>query len=91
MTITLLTELATLDAFGRVAGRLCHLAEVTDALYLDSSQEDLAMMANVSWQTVNKVVAELAKEGAVRRGYGNIHIKDLDALKLYRDSHRRRP
>lgn len=94
IAITLLTELATLDAFGRVAGRLCHLAEfahIRDALYLDTSQEDLAMMATVSRQTVNKVVAELMEKNIVRGGYGSILIKDIDALKRYRASHRRRP
>jgi len=55
VAITLLTDLATLDAFGRVAGRLCHLvqfAPLRGAPCLDNSQEDLAMMANVSRQTV---------------------------------------
>jgi CRP-like cAMP-binding protein len=94
VTITALTELATLDAFGRVAGRLCHLvefAEIGGALWLNCSQEDLAMMANVSRQTVNKVVAKLTDEGIVKGGYGSIRVNDVGALKRYRDIRLRRP
>jgi CRP/FNR family cyclic AMP-dependent transcriptional regulator len=93
IAIVLLTEFATLDAQGRVAGRLvhlCHFAALRGAVYLDSSQEDLGMMANVSRQTVNKVVAELAGTDIVRGGYGSILVKDMEGLKRYRDSHRRR-
>jgi CRP/FNR family cyclic AMP-dependent transcriptional regulator len=94
VAITLLTDLATLDAFGRVAGRLCHVAQfaqIRGEPTLDNCQEDLAMMANVSRQTVNKVIAELTAKNIVRGGYGSIRIDDFDALKRYRDSHRRRP
>jgi CRP/FNR family transcriptional regulator, cyclic AMP receptor protein len=94
MAITLLTEMATLDAFGRVAGRLCHLAKFAasrDALHLGCSQDDLAMMANVSRQTANKVMAHLTDEGMVQGCYGRIFIKDVDALKRYRNTRRRRP
>ena len=98
VAITLLTDLATLDAFGRVAGRLCHLIQFAQLRgepgldpCLDNCQEDLAMMANVSRQTVNKVIAELTEANIVRGGYGSIRIRDFDALKRYRDAHRRRP
>lgn len=91
MAIAILTELATLDANGRVAGRLCHLAaSVQSPRPLNLSQEDLAMMANVSRQTVNKVLASLAEKGIVTGGYGNILVNDLGALKGYRNARRRR-
>jgi CRP/FNR family transcriptional regulator, cyclic AMP receptor protein len=94
IAIALLLELATLDAYGRVAGRLVHLAEFArnrGVLSLTCSQEDLAMMANVSRQTVNRTIAKLTADGIVHGGYGNIRVHDLEALKSYRNSRRRRP
>jgi CRP/FNR family transcriptional regulator, cyclic AMP receptor protein len=48
---------------------------------LDSvSQEDIAAATYLTRPTVNRILGELAEEGAIKLGYGRIDIVDADAL-----------
>jgi CRP/FNR family transcriptional regulator, cyclic AMP receptor protein len=92
-TLSILEDLAMLDSPGRVASRLHWLAEMVEvdgSATLECSQAEIATMANVSRQTVNKALADLKSQGAITLRYGNILVQDTASLKRYRDQHRRR-
>ena len=44
------------------------------------TQDDLAMILGLNRVTVNRVLQEWKKKGAVQVSYGNIHITDRDYL-----------
>jgi CRP/FNR family transcriptional regulator, cyclic AMP receptor protein len=70
-----------------VAQRLIDLSRTVSlpkqpiGLALDSvSQEDIAAATYLTRPTVNRILGELAQEGAIKLGYGRIDIVDADAL-----------
>lgn len=80
-------ENALYPAATRLARRLVMIAErygewqhVTSRV-LDVRQEQLAMMLSISRQTANQVLKDLEADGVIALSYGEIEIRDLDALR----------
>lgn len=68
------------DAETRVRRRLCELAETYGSGIVPLTQEDLASMAGTSRATVNRVLREEKKRGAVALQRGRVEVLDADDL-----------
>jgi CRP/FNR family transcriptional regulator, cyclic AMP receptor protein len=75
-----LVEAHYVDAETRVRRRLSELAAATEDGVVRLTQEDLAALAGTSRATVNRVLGEEAKLGAVARARGRTTVHDLDSL-----------
>jgi len=73
----------------RIANRLCLLADIqagesaspSTSLDLQVTQEDIGYMVAASRQSVNKVLTAWQARGIVELRYGNVLVRDLDALR----------
>ncbi|MBT0587430.1 Crp/Fnr family transcriptional regulator [Alteromonas oceanisediminis] len=52
---------------------------------IHASQETLAMMLNMSRQTVNQLMKQLQQDNLIQQRYGRISLLDMDALKALGD------
>ena len=75
-----LVEAHYVDAETRVRRRLSELATTTEDRVVRLTQEDLAALAGTSRATVNRVLGEEAKLGAVALARGSTTVLDLDSL-----------
>jgi len=75
-----LVEAHYVDAETRVRRRLSELAAATEDGVVRLTQEDLAALAGTSRATVNRVLGEEAKLGAVAPARGRTTVHDLDSL-----------
>ena len=75
-----LVEAHYVDAETRVRRRLADLASTYEDCVVPLTQEDLAAMAGTSRATVNRVLREEAKAGAVALARGRTTVLDLDGL-----------
>jgi CRP-like cAMP-binding protein len=84
-------QLANMLAVDRLTGMTARIAyclvniatyatPLTEDGWLKMSQEELGSLAGLSRQHVNRVVAELARDGHVSLNHGRITIKNLAAL-----------
>lgn len=85
---TLLHETSLLSVSAQLAKRLSSLAEAYGQpcgegveINLHLTQDDLATIINTTRQTINKRLVEWEKLGWIEARYGNIIIKNSDALK----------
>lgn len=87
LTFEVLEEMAVLPLPARLARRLLLIAQRhgewkgKSSRVLQLSQEQLALMLGTTRQTVNQLVKDLQKSGAIHAAYGAIEISDLAALK----------
>jgi CRP/FNR family transcriptional regulator, cyclic AMP receptor protein len=75
-----IVEAHYVDADTRVRRRLCELVGVYEDGVVPLTQEDLAAMAGTSRATVNRVLRDEAKRGAVALQRGRVTILDADDL-----------
>jgi len=79
-----IVEAHHIDADTRVRRRLCELAESygggDDEPVVPLTQEDLAAIAGTSRATVNRVLREEEKRGAVALERGRVTLRDIEAL-----------
>jgi CRP/FNR family cyclic AMP-dependent transcriptional regulator len=73
-------DLVFLDLPGRVAKSLLDLADASGGDEVDLTQEDLAGFVGATRVSVNRVLADLEKRGAIKIGRRNIHLKDRAIL-----------
>ena len=73
-------DLVFLDLPGRVAKCLLDLADAAGSDQVDLTQEDLAAFVGATRVSVNRVLADLEKRGAVKIGRRNIQLKDRALL-----------
>lgn len=73
-------DLVFLDLPGRVAKCLMDLADASDGEKVDLTQEDLAGFVGATRVSVNRVLADLEKRGAIKIGRRNIQLKDRTIL-----------
>jgi len=75
-----IVEAHYVDADTRVRRRLCELVDAYPDGVVPLTQEDLAAMAGTSRATVNRVLRDEVKSGAVAHQRGRITILDVDDL-----------
>ena len=75
-----IVEAHYVDADTRVRRRLCELVEAYPDGVVPLTQEDLAAMAGTSRATVNRVLRDEVKRGAVALQRGRVTILDVDDL-----------
>ena len=75
-------DLVFLDLPGRVAKCLLDLAEASGTDQIDLTQEDLAGFVGATRVSVNRVLADLEKRGAIKIGRRNLLLKDHAILQL---------
>ena len=73
-------DLVFLDLPGRVAKCLLDLAEASGSEQVDLTQEDLAGFVGATRVSVNRVLADLEKRGAIKIGRRNLVLKDRTVL-----------
>ena len=73
-------DLVFLDLPGRVAKCLLDLAEAAGSDQVDLTQEDLAGFVGATRVSVNRVLADLEKRGAIKIGRRNLVLKDRAVL-----------
>jgi len=73
-------DLVFLDLPGRVAKCLLDLADAAGSDQVDLTQEDLAAFVGATRVSVNRVLADLEKRGAIKIGRRNIQLKDRAIL-----------
>jgi CRP/FNR family cyclic AMP-dependent transcriptional regulator len=73
-------DLVFLDLPGRVAKCLLDLADAAGRGQVDLTQEDLAAFVGATRVSVNRVLADLEKRGAITIGRRNIQLKDRARL-----------
>ena len=73
-------DLVFLDLPGRVAKCLLDLSEAAGSEQVDLTQEDLAGFVGATRVSVNRVLAELEKRGAIKIGRRHIQLKDRAVL-----------
>ena len=73
-------DLVFLDLPGRVAKCLLDLAEASGTDQVDLTQEDLASFVGATRVSVNRVLAELEKRGAIKIGRRHLQLKDRAIL-----------
>lgn len=62
-------------------GRCAYSTDTTQVALLDAiSQDDVADASYLTRPTVNRILANLAKQGAIRLGYGKIELIDVPKL-----------
>ena len=81
--ITLLSEALALTVRARVARRLLVLAGRDGAVSI--TQADLARLVGVTRATLQRCLSSLEAEGALRRGYGLVHLRDPARLARFTD------
>jgi CRP/FNR family cyclic AMP-dependent transcriptional regulator len=75
-----IVEAHYVDAETRVRRRVCELTETYGSGVVPLTQEDLAAMAGTSRATVNRVLRDEEKRGAVALGRGRVTVLDLEEL-----------
>lgn len=65
----------------RLCGARLGTAKDTISLEIDVTQSDLAQMANLSRSVVGGHLAEMERNGVIRRSYGRMSVTDIDALR----------
>lgn len=73
-------DLVFLDLPGRVAKCLIDLSEAGGKGEIELTQEDLAAFVGATRVSVNRVLADLEKRGAISIGRRHIKVKDTDIL-----------
>ncbi len=73
-------DLVFLDLPGRVAKCLLDLAEAAGSDQVDLTQEDLAAFVGATRVSVNRVLADLEKRGAIKIGRRHLELKDRALL-----------
>jgi len=73
-------DLVFLDLPGRVAKCLLDLSEAAGSDQVDLTQEDLAGFVGATRVSVNRVLADLEKRGAIKIGRRHIQLKDRSLL-----------
>ncbi len=73
-------DLVFLDLPGRVAKCLLGLAEAAGSDQVDLTQEDLAAFVGATRVSVNRVLADLEKRGAIKIGRRHLELKDRALL-----------
>lgn len=73
-------DLVFLDLPGRVAKCLLDLADASGADQIDMTQEDLAGFVGATRVSVNRVLADLEKRGAIKIGRRNLTLRDRAIL-----------
>lgn len=73
-------DLVFLDLPGRVAKCLVDLAEASGTEQIDLTQEDLAGFVGATRVSVNRVLADLEKRGAIKIGRRHLVLKDHTLL-----------
>ncbi len=73
-------DLVFLDLPGRVAKCLLGLAEAAGTDQVDLTQEDLAAFVGATRVSVNRVLADLEKRGAIKIGRRHLELKDRALL-----------
>jgi CRP-like cAMP-binding protein len=73
-------DLVFLDLPGRVAKCLIDLADAAGGDQVDLTQEDLAGFVGATRVSVNRVLADLEKRGAIKIGRRNLQLKDRGLL-----------
>jgi CRP-like cAMP-binding protein len=73
-------DLVFLDLPGRVAKCLLDVAEAAGTDQVDLTQEDLAGFVGATRVSVNRVLADLEKRGAIKIGRRHIQLKDRALL-----------
>jgi CRP-like cAMP-binding protein len=73
-------DLVFLDLPGRVAKCLLDLADAAGGDEVGLTQEDLAGFVGATRVSVNRVLADLEKRGAIKIGRRNLHLRDRDLL-----------
>lgn len=73
-------DLVFLDLPGRVAKCLIDLADAAGTDQVDLTQEDLAGFVGATRVSVNRVLADLEKRGAIKIGRRNLQLKDRAVL-----------
>jgi CRP/FNR family cyclic AMP-dependent transcriptional regulator len=73
-------DLVFLDLPGRVAKCLLDLADASGGDRVDLTQEDIAGFVGATRVSVNRVLADLEKRGAIKIGRRNIQLKDRALL-----------
>ena len=73
-------DLVFLDLPGRVAKCLLDLADASGTDQIDMTQEDLAGFVGATRVSVNRVLADLEKRGAIKIGRRNLRLKDRAIL-----------
>jgi CRP-like cAMP-binding protein len=73
-------DLVFLDLPGRVAKCLLDLAEAAGSDQVDLTQEDLAGFVGATRVSVNRVLADLEKRGAIKIGRRHLELKDRALL-----------
>jgi CRP-like cAMP-binding protein len=73
-------DLVFLDLPGRVAKCLIDLADAAGGDQVDLTQEDLAGFVGATRVSVNRVLADLEKRGAIKIGRRNLQLKDRAIL-----------
>ena len=81
--LTLLSEALALTVRARVARRLLVLADRDGDVSI--TQSDLAKLLGVTRATLQRSLSSLEAEGALRRGYGSVSIRDARRLSLFAD------
>ena len=74
-------DLVFLDLPGRVAKCLLDLAEASGTDQVDLTQEDLGGFVGATRVSVNRVLADLERRGAVSIGRRHIKLRDRDLLR----------
>lgn len=80
---TALLEALYLPVEARVLRRVCELAELYrdgDDVRVPLGQDEVAQLAGVTRQTVNRVLAKVQREGALRIERGRLEILDYEEL-----------
>lgn len=77
-----IVEAHYVDAETRVRRRVCELTETYGSGVVPLTQEDLAAMAGTSRATVNRVLRDEEKRGAVALGRGRLTVLDAEELGL---------
>lgn len=73
-------DLVFLDLPGRVAKCLIDLADASGTDQIDMTQEDLAGFVGATRVSVNRVLADLEKRGAIKIGRRSLMLKDRGVL-----------
>jgi CRP-like cAMP-binding protein len=81
--LTLLSEALALTVRARVARRLLFLADRDGDVSI--TQADLAKLIGVTRATLQRSLSSLEAEGALRRGYGSVSIRDVQRLSQFAD------
>jgi CRP-like cAMP-binding protein len=71
----------TIAALLRLGGRRIGLVSAADPVEIPVSQDEIAVMANIARTTASLVLADLAKAGLVKIGYGKLTLLSSPRLR----------